>query len=72
MNTPMNTSIVLNGQPHAVPCPISIPDLLQSLNLHPNSIVIEVNTKTLFKHKFDETMLQNGDQVEILQVVAGG
>ena len=50
----------------------SIDQLLRELNLLPTQVAIEHNRVVLFRHEFPQTSLREGDQIEVIRVVAGG
>lgn len=64
--------IQLNGEPHAVRPGTPLPDLLTELGLPPQSVLVEHNGTALFRADWPQVRLVNGDQLEIIRVVAGG
>lgn len=65
-------SILLNGEPRAVPegCTISL--LLAELNLNPKYLAVELNRRVLSRLHHAQTQLSDGDRVEIVTLVGGG
>jgi len=45
---------------------------LRESNLFPAQVAIEHNGTVLFRHELAQTLLQDGDRIEIVRVVAGG
>ncbi len=64
--------IKLNNKPHQLKENSSLQDLLQTLKLNPHNVVTEVNLKIIKKDKREETILKNGDRVEIITFMGGG
>ncbi len=65
-------TIQLNGKDHPLDASTSVKTLLESVGLGDKPVVVEVNHKALFPREYDQTMLENGDQVEIITIAAGG
>lgn len=65
-------TLLLNGRPHETPAPLSIRGLLDLLGFGKKPVVVELNLRALFPREFEETMLNEGDRVEIVQITAGG
>lgn len=64
--------VTLNGKEHEVPDGITVQGLLNYLELHPRRVAVELNRMIVKRAEFDETKLQPGDCIEILQFVGGG
>jgi sulfur carrier protein len=65
-------TLLLNGRPHETSAPLSIRGLLDKLGFGKKPVVVELNLRALFPREFEETMLSEGDKVEIVQITAGG
>jgi sulfur carrier protein len=63
--------IVLNGQNESVSSE-NIDDLVNNLSLVPEAILVEHNGVALLRSEWPHTALSDGDQIEILNVAAGG
>jgi sulfur carrier protein len=63
--------IVLNGESRAIE-PMSVLQLLQSLELDPLRVAVELNLDILPKAEYGTTRLSGGDTVEIVHFVGGG
>lgn len=65
-------TLCLNGSPREFPqATLTVTELLQELKLtYP--VLAEINGEALLKRQFDSHQLQDGDQVEIIRMVAGG
>jgi thiazole synthase/sulfur carrier protein len=65
-------SITLNGDSYEVDHPITVAELLQRLGIDSRRVAVEHNLTVLKRQKFSETMVNEGDQVEIVNFVGGG
>ena len=75
MKTTSKSSSILikvNGEDKSVPQNTSILELLESLKINKDRVVIEMNKKILKKESFDSTLLSENDQLEIVTFVGGG
>lgn len=50
----------------------SVQDMLNSLNVSKNKVIVELNLKILPKEEYDKTTLREEDEVEIVAFVGGG
>lgn len=66
----MNISI--NGNSQSFDSQMSLTQLLNSLGLTGKPVVIELNKQAIFPRQYEETQLNDGDQVEIITIAAGG
>lgn len=63
--------VTVNGSQLALAgTPLS--DYLKSTEYHPNRIAIERNGEIVPKSKYQETILSDGDKIEIVCFVGGG
>ena len=65
-------TITLNGDPFDVPGPVSVTALLESLAIDARRVAVEHNLVILKRAAFDQTMVREGDTVEIVNFVGGG
>jgi thiamine biosynthesis protein ThiS len=65
-------SIFVNGQARQVGGATTIGQLAESCGLDPRRILVELNQQTLLREEWPERILQHGDRVEFIKVVAGG
>ena len=68
--TPMH--ITLNGEPYEVDGPLSVADLLARLEIDPRRVAIEHNLGILKRYAFGQTIVDEGDRLEIVNFVGGG
>jgi len=64
--------ITLNGDPLDVPGPVSVTRLLKSLEIDARRVAVEHNLVIVKRAAFDETIVSDGDTVEIVNFVGGG
>ena len=65
-------TIQLNGNEHKLEKPISIQELLKSIGLANKPVVVELNQTALFPREYQQNILRENDQVEIITIAAGG
>jgi len=64
--------ITLNGEPHALSGELTVTALLDRLHIDPRRVAVELNLTVLKRATFDETVIRDGDEVEIVNFVGGG
>jgi thiamine biosynthesis protein ThiS len=64
--------ITLNGEPYELDQPLSVADLLMKLAIDPRRVAVEHNLTILRRHRFADTMVHEGDRIEIVNFVGGG
>lgn len=62
----------VNGRPQRVREGSSVRELLELLELSPATIVVEYNRDILDRGRYSETVLQEGDRLELVHFVGGG
>ena len=65
-------TIRLNGEPYDVAGPLTVSDLLDTLNVDPRRVAVEHNLVVLKRDAYGSTTLSDGDEVEIVNFVGGG
>ena len=65
-------TITVNGDPHDMPGPVSVTALLESLAIDSRRVAVEHNLVILKRVAFDNTIVREGDRVEIVNFVGGG
>ena len=65
-------SITLNGEPYELDGPLSVADLLTRLSIDPRRVAVEHNLVILKRPLFAETLVNEGDRLEIVNFVGGG
>ena len=65
-------NVTVNGEPRDLPDGTTATQLLVLLKVVPERVVVEVNLRILKRAEPTDTLLQEGDQVELVQFVGGG
>jgi len=63
--------ITVNGEIKNI-TEMSLLQLLESLDIDPRRVAVELNTDIVSKSVYETTILQDGDRMEIVQFVGGG
>jgi thiamine biosynthesis protein ThiS len=64
--------IRLNGDPFEIVGPLSISALLAELKIEPRRVAVEHNLDVIKRARYETTMINEGDEVEIVNFVGGG
>ena len=64
--------IRLNGDPFEIAAPMSISALLADLKIDPRRVAVEHNLDVIKRARYDTTIINEGDEVEIVNFVGGG
>lgn len=65
-------NVTVNGVTKKFDKEVKVLDLLTEFKIDTKMVVIEVNEKILPKNKYETTVLQPNDMVEIVSFVGGG
>ena len=65
-------TITLNGEPFELSGPLTVTELLSRLEIDARRVAVEHNITVLKRTAFDETVVREGDEVEIVNFVGGG
>ncbi|MCK5834744.1 MAG: sulfur carrier protein ThiS [Lentisphaeria bacterium] len=64
--------IRVNGEFQVVECGLTITEFVKQLDLDETRLVVELNAQVILKLKYSETVLVDGDVLELVEFVAGG
>ncbi|GIW51898.1 MAG: thiamine biosynthesis protein ThiS [Gemmatimonadales bacterium] len=64
--------VTVNGEPRTLERETSLLGLLQALELDPRMVVVEHNRTIVRRPALAETVVRDGDQVELVHFVGGG
>ncbi len=64
--------ITVNGKQIQLTSEMSVADYLKRNNYQINRIAVEMNEEILPKYSYSETMLKDGDRLEVVTFVGGG
>jgi thiamine biosynthesis protein ThiS len=65
-------TITLNGEPYTLGAPITVSDLLRHLQIDARRVAVELNLQVLKRASYDTTVVNEGDEVEVVNFVGGG
>lgn len=65
-------SVTINGEKRQVDQGQSLLDLLRHLELEPGTVVVEHNRAIVRRPALGETVVRDGDTVEVVHFVGGG
>jgi len=65
-------TIRLNGDAHTLPGPLSVADLLARLEIDPRRVAVERNFLVVKRDAYASTVVDDGDEIEIVNFVGGG
>jgi len=66
------TTVIANGKPVEAKLPCTIEQFLIAQGLLPRSVVVEHNGEAVAPSEFAQRLLNAGDRLEIVKIVAGG
>ena len=64
--------ITVNGKQIQLTSEMSVADYLEQNNYQIKRIAVELNEKILPKYSYSDTMLKDGDRLEVVTFVGGG
>ena len=67
-----NIRLTVNGEPHSFESTPTLSQLLAHLNLTGKRLAVERNGEIVPRSRHGETLLADGDQLEIVVAVGGG
>ncbi len=62
----------LNGKDREIASDLTVMGLLESLELNPHMVVVELNREILSRDVIGDVRVEDGDQVEVVHFVGGG
>ena len=69
---PNEMQITLNGEGRSFPAGTTLSSLLQTLNLEPERVAIELNRAIVRRDSWGNTVVEGGAEIEIVMFVGGG
>ena len=64
--------LTVNGEPHDLPAPLSVAELLARFGVPPGRVAVEINEDVVPRGTYEARQLAAGDRVEIVHFVGGG
>lgn len=65
-------SITVNGASVEIESEMSVEELLDTVDVPPNYLAVEVNAEVVPRETYGETTVHDGDVVEVVTLVGGG
>ncbi len=72
MSDPGSIQVQVNGKEREVRSGLSVHELVESFDLNPLLIVVELNREILSRDQFKDVQVSEGDAVELVHFVGGG
>ncbi len=64
--------VTINGQPETLDGGLSVAELLALRELEPVRVAVELNEDIVRRKLFPDTVIRDGDRIEIVTFVGGG
>jgi len=64
--------ITLNGERRELSAPQTLTELLGALGFGDKPVVVELNREAIFPRDYGQTTVNDGDQLELVTLAAGG
>jgi sulfur carrier protein len=65
-------TITVNGRPVEIEAPMTVEQLLDTVDVPPNYLAVEVNADVVPRQEYTEHIVGPGDDVEVVTLVGGG
>ena len=72
MREPGSIQVQVNGKEREIQSGLSVHELVESFDLNPLLIVVELNREILSRDQFRDVHVSEGDAVELFHFVGGG
>ena len=72
MSDRVSIQVHVNGKEREVQSGLSVHELVESLDLNPRLIVVELNREILSRDQFKDVQVSEGDAFELVHFVGGG
>ncbi len=72
MSDPGSIQVQVNGKEREVRSGLSVHELVESFDLNPLLIVVELNREILSRDQFKDVQVSEGDALELVHFVGGG
>lgn len=64
--------ITVNGKPVEIDSSMTVDRLLETVEVPPNYLAVEVNADVVPRERYTEVVVEDGDEVELVTLVGGG
>jgi len=65
-------SFMLNGETRSEPPPLSVAALLERIGLDRRKVAVELNEEIVLRSTYAQTLIRQGDRLEIVHFIGGG
>lgn len=72
MSDTSTIEVMVNGEARTIDAGHTITSFLESLDLHPEMVVVERNREILDRDRYDQVGVEEGDTLELVHFVGGG
>ena len=72
MSDPSSIQVQVNGKDRELRSGLSVLELVESFDLNPMLVVVELNREILDRDQFRDVQVSEGDAVELVHFVGGG
>ena len=72
INLDTKISVIVNGDNRVITGPMTVDDFLRDIGLDPRKVAVERNLEIVTKSSYAETVLADGDRLEIVHFIGGG
>ena len=64
--------VTVNGEPVETEAEMTIKRLLESVDVPPNYLAVEVNQEVVPREEHETQLVNDGDEIEVVTLVGGG
>ncbi|WP_245183774.1 sulfur carrier protein ThiS [Haematospirillum sp. H1815] len=64
--------LIVNGERHAVAQRVTVQEFLDSVGLDARKVAVERNREIVTRSAYGQTLLDEGDRIEIVHFIGGG
>ena len=64
--------VTVNGKPVEIDGEMTVQQLLDSVEVPPNYLAVEVNANVVPREDYSQVMVRAGDEIEVVTLVGGG
>ena len=64
--------ITVNGESVEIESPMTVEQMLETVDVPPNYLAVEVNAEVVPREEFGDHVVREGDEVEVVTLVGGG
>lgn len=65
-------TLIINGKKMEVESGLTLKTYLLNQGINPNAVACELNMSIVRRQNLDQTLLKEGDELEIIQMIGGG